>query len=86
MRLGTPFQVNQIVYTFWTEFLQKNYFGSRKEKVNITIEIQRIQFRVGTKFQLKQTILITWTKFAKNDISGLKEEKNEHHYQFNYST
>ena len=60
--------------------------GQEKEKVNITIEIQRIQFRVGTKFQLKQTILIIWTKFAKNDISGLKEEKNEHHYQFNYST
>ena len=49
---------------FWTKFVQKRYFRSKLEQVNITIEFWHIRITLGTKFQLNWTILPNWTKFV----------------------
>ena len=36
--LGTKFQLKLIILIFWTKFAQKEYFRSKTEKVNITIQ------------------------------------------------
>ena len=37
--LGTKFQLELKILTFWTKLAQKGYFWSKTEEVNITIEL-----------------------------------------------
>ena len=37
---GTKFQLKLTILTFWTNIVQKGYFQSKTENVNITIEFR----------------------------------------------
>ena len=41
--LGIKIQLKLKIFSFWTQFVQKEYFWKKKEKVNITIEFHMLE-------------------------------------------
>ena len=50
--LGTRFQLQLIILTFWTKFAQKEYFQSKPEKGNISIEFCMFELVQVSNFSL----------------------------------
>ena len=52
MILGTKFQLKVAIFIFSTKFVQKEYFWSKTEKVNITIEFYIFELILELNFTL----------------------------------
>ena len=52
MTLGTKFQLKVAIFIFSTKFVQKEYFWSKTEKVNITIEFYIFELILELNFTL----------------------------------
>ena len=62
--LFTKFQLKLTILIFWTKFVQKGYFQSKTEKVNITIKFCIFKLVQVPNFSLHWQFWFFWTKFA----------------------
>ena len=72
--LGTKFQLQLAILTFWIKFIQKICSGWKK-KIWTYCVILHIWIILRTKFQLKLTILSFWTKFTQKGYFQSKTEQ-----------
>ena len=73
--LGTKFQLQLTIFTFWTKFAQKGYFRSKTEKLNITIEFCMFELVYVPNVSLKWTFWFFGPNCPKQSISGRKLKK-----------
>ena len=73
--VGTKFQSQLTIFTFWTKFAQKGYFQSKTEKLNITIEFCMFELVYVPNVSLNWTFWFFGPNCPKQSISGRKLKK-----------
>ena len=61
--LNLKFQLEIIIWIFWTKFAQKRYLRSKNKKLASLFLL--IQISLNAKFGLELTTLIVWNRFNK---------------------
>ena len=75
--LDTIFQLELIILIFWTKFAQNEYFWSKTEKLNITIEFYIFELVWVPNFTLNNQ---SWNldQIYPKRVFSLEKEKSEH--------
>ena len=79
IRVGTKFQFQLIILTFWTKFAKKGYFRSKTERVNIMIEFCMFELFYVPNFSLNRQFWFFGPSLPKKGISTRKQKSEQHH-------
>ena len=74
--LGMKFQITQPILIFWAKFTLKGYFKLKTEKVDITVELFKVELVHIRSFSLNWQFLFFGQNLSKNVISGLKQKNH----------
>ena len=75
IKLGSKFQLEQKILIFWNNFLKKEYFQSKTEKLNISIGLFIFELVKVPDFSLNRQIWIFGPNLPKKGFSSLKQIK-----------
>ena len=70
------FQFKPTIFIFWAKFSQKEYFQSKSEKMNTTIEFWIFKSVYIPNFRLNWQFSIFWTNLPKNYFPSKNEKGN----------
>ena len=73
--LGIKFQLKLTALIFWTKFALKGYFGSEREKMNITMEFCIFELVLIPIFNLNWQLWFFGPSFPKKGIFGQNQKK-----------
>ena len=75
INLGTKFHLNLTILPFWIKFVQKGYFWSKRENLNITTEFSMFELASAPSFILNRQFWIFGQNLPTKRISRSKQDK-----------
>ena len=77
--LDVKFQLKLTILSFWTKFVQKRYFRSKTEEVNITVEFCIFELGLMPFFSLTKNFYIL-NQICPTRVFPVWNGKSEHHH------